>query len=61
MEDTDDADLPELVQLHKALAVACLALELIANGDMPGPSTATATVNHLRRKHPVARQHLDPD
>lgn len=60
MDDTDD-DLPEVLQLHKALAVACLALELIAHGDLPGSSTATAALNHLRRRHPVAREYLDPD
>jgi hypothetical protein len=60
MEDTDEEELPEALRLHKALAVAILALELIASGDMPGPSTAAATLNHLRAKHPDSREHMMP-
>jgi hypothetical protein len=60
MIEEPDEEVPEAIRLHKALAVAILALELIASRDMPGPSTAAATLNHLRAKHPDSHEHLTP-
>jgi hypothetical protein len=56
-----DEDLPEAVRLHKALGVACLALDLIATGSLPGQQTAARTIDLLRREHPDAREHLPGD
>lgn len=57
IEDPED-EVPEAVRLHSALAIACLALELIADGSLPGKPTASATIAILRRNHPDAREHL---
>lgn len=59
-DDTDDTDeeLPEAIRLHKALAITCLALELIAEGSLPGKQTAAATLAMLRRDHPDVAEHL---
>lgn len=53
-----DEDLPEAIRLHKALAVACLALDLIADGSLPGQQTAARTIDLLRREHPDVIEHL---
>lgn len=59
MEDTDDDDLPEALRLHEALAVAILALELIANGEMHHPVVvAFSALNLLRKNHPDSREHM---
>jgi len=55
-----DEDMPELIQAHAALAVACLALRMIAAGEL-GTIGAARALQHLRREHPVARQHLTPE
>ena len=59
--DEPDADLPEAVRLHSALAVACLALRLIADDALPAKTVARATLDLLRRKYPDAREHLMPE
>jgi hypothetical protein len=61
MEDTDDDELPEALRLHKALAVACLALELIASEKHRPVATARSTIRLLRRQHPDAVEHLSTD
>lgn len=53
-------ELPEALQLHAALAIACLALELIADESFPAKAAAVQTIRLLRRDHPVAREHLTP-
>jgi hypothetical protein len=59
MEDTDADELPEAIQLHAALALACLALDLIANDELSDPKRgAEAAITVLRRDYPVSRQHL---
>jgi hypothetical protein len=55
-----EEELPESLQLHAALSIACLALELIAGGSLPGKSTAAATLRVLRRDHPVCHEHIAP-
>lgn len=60
MEDADN-DIPETIRLHAALAVACLALELIASENRKPVATARATIRLLRRQHPDARQHVSAD
>lgn len=57
----DDDDLPEAIRLHKALAVACLALELIASENHRPVRTARATIRLLRKQHPDTREHLSAD
>lgn len=65
MSDADleipDDDMPEAIRLHAALAVAVLALELIADdANLNHPAMARAALNHLRRRHPVSLEHMDP-
>lgn len=57
-DDEPDDELPEAIRLHKALAIACLALELIADDSLPAKPTARAAIGLLRRNHPDAREHL---
>ena len=55
MSDDPDDELPEVIKLHAALAVAVLGLDLIATGVPTDPQAAArATLDILRRKHPVA-------
>jgi hypothetical protein len=61
MEDTDQDGLPEALRLHKALAVACLALELIASEKHRPVATARSTIRLLRRQHPDTREYLKAD
>jgi hypothetical protein len=64
MQDNEplfDDDMPEALQLHAALAVACLALDLIASGTMEdGQRAAQQALNILRRRHPVCAEHIPP-
>ena len=53
-------ELPEALQLHAALSVACLALRMIAAGEA-GSSGAAQALQILRRDHPAAREHLPPE
>jgi len=59
-----DADLelpddePEVFRLHSALGVAILALEMIADAVDGRHVMARAALNHLRRRHPVAVEHM---
>lgn len=59
-EPEPEEELPEALQLHKALSIACLALELIADESLPAKTTALQTIRMLRRDHPVSREHLTP-
>jgi predicted phage tail protein len=60
-EPGDDDELPEAARLRKALAVACLALELIASENRRPVATARTTIRLLRHQHPDARKHLSAD
>jgi hypothetical protein len=60
-ENTDEDGQPEALRLRVALAVACLALELIASEKHKPVATARATIRLLRRQHPDTREHLSTD
>lgn len=55
-----EEELPEALQLHAALSIACLALRMIAAGEA-GTSGAAQALRILRRDHPVSREHLAPE
>lgn len=62
MSDPDDEELPEAVRLHAALAIACLALDLIALGTLSDPRAgARAAVKLLLRDYPETHEHLTPE